>query len=99
MYNTTIHPIVACLEDRYDQPGYKMYSTLEQLLLKACRKENHGEVLATITKQYSSDILMADLRIQLQTLSTTLNSDDSVSLRDVVKYLGQFPKVAQSLYA
>ena len=53
----------------------------------------------TITKHYSADILMDDLRIQLQTLSTNLNSDESVSLRDVVEYLQELPKVARSLYA
>ena len=68
-------------------------------MLKACRKENHNEELATTVKLYSADILMADLRIQLQTWSTNLNCDDSVSLHDVVKYLQEVPKVAQSLCA
>ena len=68
-------------------------------MLKACRKENHDEELATSVKLYSANILVADLRIQLQTLSTNLNCDDSVSLHDVVKYLQELPKVARSLCA
>ena len=39
VYNRAIDLIVACLADRFDQPGYRMYSTLEQLLLKVCRGE------------------------------------------------------------
>ena len=97
VYNRAIDLIVACLADCFDQPGYRMYSTLEQLLLKVCRGEGHNEELATITERYSADMHMANLRIQLQTLSTNLDTD--VSLGNVVKYLQGLPKVGRSLYS
>ena len=35
---------VSCstIEDKFRQPGYQLYSNLEQLLLKAVRKENYS---------------------------------------------------------
>ena len=92
VYNTTIDLIVVCLEDHFDQPVYRTYSTMEQLLLKACRMESHDEELATITEHYSPDIHMANLKMQLPTLSTNLNPDNNVSLHYVVKYLQDCPR-------
>ncbi len=97
VYNRAIDLIVTCFADRFDQPGYRMYSTLEKLLLKVCRGERHDEELATITERYSTDMHMANLRIQLQTLSTNLDTD--ASLGNVVKYLQGLPKVGRSLYS
>ena len=31
---------VNCIRDRFDQPGYKVYSNLEQLLLKAIKEKD-----------------------------------------------------------
>ena len=42
-----------------------MYSTLEQLLLKACRRESHDEELATITERYSVDMQLEDTTTDL----------------------------------
>ena len=32
---------IACINSRFDQPGYKIYNHLEQLLLKAARQEDY----------------------------------------------------------
>lgn len=97
VYNQTIDMIVTCLADRFDQPGYRMYSKLEQLLLKACRGESHDEERAIITERYSSDIDTANLMTQLQVLCTNLDGD--VSLKDVVEYLQELPKACRSLFS
>ena len=99
VYNTTIDLIVTCLEDRFDQPGYRMYSNMEQLLLKASQNENHDSELAVIRERYSRDIHIDNPKIQLQTLQTNLDPHDDVSLHNVVKYLQGLPKVARSLYS
>ena len=59
--------------------------------------ESHDEELATITERYSGDMHMDNLRIQLQTLCTNL--DTEVSLDNVIKYLQGLPKVGRSLYS
>ena len=35
-----IDMLVSCITDRFDQPGYRVYSEVEQLLLKACKQED-----------------------------------------------------------
>ena len=39
LYYEAIDNIVSCLNDRFDQPGYRIYSNLEQLLVKECQKK------------------------------------------------------------
>lgn len=97
VYNEAIYLIVACLAHRFDQPGYRMYSTLEQLLLKACRIECHEEEMITVSKHYSADINMADLKTQFQTLSTNIEGD--VSLGSLMKFLRDVPKAGRTLYS
>ena len=45
---------VSCstIEDRFRQPGYQLYSNLEQLLLKAVCKENYSSEFDFVTKFY-----------------------------------------------
>ena len=38
-YFEAIDLIVNCIQDRFDQPGYRIYHLLETLLLKACKQE------------------------------------------------------------
>ena len=35
---------ISCLEDQFNQPGYKIYCNLEELLIKASMKENFNEL-------------------------------------------------------
>ena len=39
-YFEAIDLVVNCIKDRFEQPGYEVYRNLEQLLLKACQKED-----------------------------------------------------------
>ena len=36
-YFQAVDMIVTCITDRFNQPGYRVYSEVEQLLLKACK--------------------------------------------------------------
>ena len=48
-YNQAIDLIVTCLADRFDQPGYRMYSNLEQLLLKECKGKHCDDEFAFVS--------------------------------------------------
>ena len=37
--------IVACIHDRFDQPEHTILRTLESLLMKTCKREDHDEDL------------------------------------------------------
>ena len=59
--------IVKCISDRFDQPGYKMYNKVEQLLLKASRQEDFASELKLVCSSYKDDfntpLLSAHLEI------------------------------------
>ena len=86
-YNQAIDVIVTCLEDRFDQQGYRVYSRLEQLLLKACKGESYTEELGIITEYYGADLSTDDLKVQLLTLSTNLDTSSDIFLPDVLRFL------------
>ena len=97
LYNEAIDLIVNCLGNRFDQPGYRMYSTLEQLLLKGRKGECYDEQMAIISERYANDINTPNLKIQLQTLSTNLETHSDVSLGSVVTYLQGLPRIGRTL--
>ena len=53
--------------------------------------------MITVAKHYSADMNMADLKTQLQTLSTNMESD--VSLGNVMKFFQEVPSAGRTLYS
>ena len=41
--------VVSGIKECFDQPGYKLYSKLKDLLLKAANKQEHKEELKVVT--------------------------------------------------
>ena len=90
--------IIESITDRFDQPGYGLYSNLEQLLLKAVTHEDYEEELKSVAELYQSDLHIEDLKIQLTTLSLQL-SDSHPSFSDILKYLQILSKPARNIYS
>ena len=61
---------VNCIRDRFDQPGYKVYSNLEQLLLKAIEGKDVTTELDFICEFYKDDLDSKVLEAQLLTFRT-----------------------------
>ena len=53
---------------RFDQAGYKIYSSIEQLLFKAVINENYEEELARVSKFYEGDLDYNNLESELRVL-------------------------------
>ena len=68
-YYEAIDLIISCIEDRFNQPGYKVYQTLENLLLKACKSEDFESNLELICRFYKDDFDQDIFRTQLQTFA------------------------------
>ena len=47
--------IINCIEDRFNQPGYRIYSSLETLLRKACKQEDFEPDLKVVCDFYEDD--------------------------------------------
>ena len=58
---------VATITSRFDQPGYKVYSNIEQLFVKACSNEVYEQNLALIAEFYGDNFNVQQLESQLAT--------------------------------
>ena len=62
-YFEVLDVICSIVEDWFRQPGYQLYSNLEQLLLKAIGKENYSSEFDFVTKFYKSDLNVHELNL------------------------------------
>ena len=69
--------IINCLKNRFDQPGYKIYSQLEELLIKASMGEDFGSSFKYVCDFYKDDFESHNLHAQLLTFK--------VNFQDVYK--------------
>jgi len=66
-YYEAIDVVLGCIENR---PGYSIYSTLETLLVKACKQEEIEGELEVILSLHNDDFDPDLLKLQLQTFGT-----------------------------
>ena len=66
VYFEAIDLAVSSIKNRFDQPGFKVYSNVEQLLFRACSGETYEEELTFVCKFYGEDLNRRDLETQLQ---------------------------------
>ena len=69
-YYEAIDLVVGCIENYFDQPGYRIYRTLESLILKVCKQNYIADYLKAILSFYKDDFDHELLPIQLQTFKT-----------------------------
>ena len=88
--------IVQTIKNRFDQPGYSVYQCLENLLLKAAKKEDFSEELNLATSIYGSDMHESNLQMQLQTLGTTIQ-EKVLTIFDIRNHLQQLTAAERTL--
>ena len=62
---------ISTIQDCFDQPGFSIYRSLEQLLLKTVCGESTQETYDFVCKFYSSDFDCQRLQLHLETLQAT----------------------------
>lgn len=89
--------IIACIKDRFDQPGYKVYKNLQDLLLKAVNKGDYKAELSNIIEFYGSSFDCALLETQLTVLSSNYAENASDSIMDIIHHLKNMSPAQKSL--
>ena len=84
------------IKDRFDQPGYKVYRSLEDLVLKAANKLDFSEELASVKDVYGTDLDESTLQVQLQILGANI-PEKMITIFDVRSYLQQITPGDRSL--
>ncbi len=69
IYFEALDLITSCIEDRYNQPGFKTYEKVQTLLLKAAFKESYDEEMQFVLYFYGSDFDPLLLPTHLELLS------------------------------
>ena len=87
-YYEAIDMIVTYITDRFDQPGYRVYSEVEQLLLKACKKDDFDSELKSVCSFYKDDFNPPLLCSQLHTFSVDFCKEgtQNVNIFDIRDY-------------
>ena len=75
VYYEAIDLLLQAIGDRFDQDGYKIYSVIESLFLKAIRKEDYSEELTKMAEVYGNDLNIPNLQTQLFVLASNVPQD------------------------
>ena len=93
-YYEALDSTIAGINNRFNQPGYVMYKSVENLLLNAANKTPFEEHFKQVMDLYKDDFDSNLLSAQLQIFSTAIKTEaigtvtrTSVSLRDCIQFL------------
>jgi hypothetical protein len=98
IYYEALDLITQTIKDRFDQPGYRVYQCLENLLLKAAKQEDFSEELKLAVTTYGSDIHESNLTMQLKTLGANFKekSANILTIREFLQKLTPTERVLLS---
>ena len=63
-YYEALDLTVNSISQRFDQPGFRVYSNLEQFLFKACTGDNYQSALDVVCTSYKGDLEPNELSSQ-----------------------------------
>jgi hypothetical protein len=97
IYYEALDLVICGIEARFNQPGYKVYSNLETLLMKAAKCEEYDEAFEFIIEFYKDDFDRDQLALQLEIFSTNIPIESAENLNSVISYLQQLSAAQKSL--
>ena len=88
IYFEALDLLICGIQNRFNQPGYRVYSKLKDLIVKAANKRDHKEELEFVTNFYGEDFNAQELQAHLDVMSCNIPSDRGVhDLRSILSYL------------
>ena len=99
-YLEVIELAVSSIKERFDQPGFVVYSKLEKLLLEEIAgNDNLNELLSEVSEVYH-ELDNSQLKLQLSYLATYFQENGTVvSLKECLKYLRGISPMAKTFYS
>ena len=94
LYFEALDLVVHEIKDRFNQPGYKMYS---QLLVKAAEKEQFEEEFKFVTDFYKQDFDPSQVNLQLSVMSSNVPSDLTKDVTSIIGYLRKLSPAQRAL--
>ena len=93
--------VLEAIHDRFDQPGYRTYRNLEELVLKACKGENYNAELDFVYEFYKEYLSKAQLQAQLpllQPLCETEGSNEIIIIHNVLRILSGLSSAVSGIF-
>ena len=56
IYFEVLNHVTSAIKQRFDQPGYRVYRTIQDLVLKAAQGDDYVEELDAVVKVYGNDL-------------------------------------------
>ena len=73
IYYEALDLVTMGITNRFDQPGYKVYRNIEDLILKVCQRKQYDEELDFVCSYYKDDLNKHQLQSQLPLLQLLVN--------------------------
>ena len=86
IYFEALDLITSCIDDRFNQPGYKIYEKVETLLLNAATSKLYQDELQHVLTFYGDDFDALLLPTHLEVFSNYFSSKDQVVLSDILSF-------------
>ena len=86
IYFEALDLVINGIKNRFDQPGYKVYSNIEELL-KATKKSDYDEEFKFVINFYKDDFVTEELKTQLDVMASNFPTDCEVNLQSIIVYL------------
>lgn len=104
MYYEALDLVMSCLKERFDQPGFRVYRHLEDVLLKSVRGDKtFKEDLDFILDFYKDDLDKTSFSSQLETFTSCARNNlcdpSTVSVSDLVKSVWQMSPTSRCLFS
>ena len=92
LYYEALDLVTEAIMERFNQPGYKVYRNLEDLILKTCREQQCEEELDFVCNFYKSDLDRHQLHAQLPLLLALIkdaqkSEERELTIHNIVKIL------------
>ncbi len=102
-YYEALDLVINSISRRFDQPGYKTYKNVEELLLKAAQGKDYHAEFDFVINFYGSDFVSSQLDTQLQTLGTyfanNCSAQKNIQLKDILSYLQSLSEPQLTVYS
>ena len=92
IYYEALDLVIEAIYSRFNQPGYKVYRNVEDLILKACHVCRYDTEQNNVCDFYMDDISKMQLQAQLplvQALFDEEKNQSELSINDIIKSLSQ----------
>ncbi len=102
LYYEALDLVIEAITKKCDQPGYRVYRNLEDLILKACRGQQYSEQLDLVCCFYQNDLDRQQLHTQLllSLVQEAQRSEESeLTIYNIVKILSDLSPPQQLAFS